>query len=293
MIVDAHTHRYPNEVISDPLSFGLKYNEKHWLELMEPQNQKRLQGWVSRESMIEDMDMAGVNQSALLGWYWENQETCLLHNDWCAEWISTDPERFIGFVSLHPEFQNPVEQLERYKDLGFVGIGECHPWLQGTSIQNANWIKGMEFAAENGWPVTFHVTEPVGHNYPGRVPTPVEDFLWSTRESPELKIILAHVGGLFPFYEINPKVRPELKNVYYDLAASTLLYDNTIYRKLIEVVGVEKIIWGTDYPLRILPATQKKPDFISFKKLILEEAKLTEQESAAIFGENFLSLLPC
>ena len=76
MIVDAHTHRYPNEVISDPLSFGLKYNEKHWLELMEPQNQKRLQGWVSRESMIEDMDMAGVNQSALLGWYWENQETC-------------------------------------------------------------------------------------------------------------------------------------------------------------------------------------------------------------------------
>ena len=44
----------------------------------------------------------------------------------------------------------------------------------------------MEFAAENGWPVTFHVTEPVGHNYPGRVPTPFEDFLWLTREIPEL-----------------------------------------------------------------------------------------------------------
>ena len=293
MIVDAHTHRYPEEVLEDPQSFAQLHEEWHWLELVSPENKKSLQGWSTREKMIADMDKSEVKRAVLLGWYWENPETCELQNQWCSQWISRDPERFIGFFSLHPELQNPIESLKRSMDLGFLGIGECHPWLQGASIQNENWMKCMEFAAAEGWPVSFHVTEPVGHDYPGRVQTPFEEFLWLARQLPELKIILAHAGGLFPFYELNPKIRPELKNVHYDLAACPLLYDPEIYRKLIDVVGVEKILWGTDYPLRIFPARQKEPDFITFKNLVLEEAELSESERDAIFGNNLLALLPC
>ena len=293
MIVDAHTHRYPEEVLEDPQSFAQLHKEWHWLELVSSDNKKSLQGWSSREKMIADMDKSEVERAVLLGWYWENPETCELQNQWCSQWIARDPDRFIGFFSLHPELQNPIESLKRSMDLGFLGIGECHPWLQGASMQNENWMKCMEFAASEGWPVTFHVTEPVGHDYPGRVQTPFEEFLWLARQLPELKIILAHAGGLFPFYELNPKIRPVLKNVHYDLAACPLLYDPEIYRKLIDVVGVEKILWGTDYPLRIFPARQKEPDFISFKNLVLEEAELSESERDAIFGNNLLALLPC
>lgn len=293
MIVDAHTHRYPEEVLEDPQSFAQLHKEWHWLELVSSDNKKSLQGWSSREKMIADMDKSEVERAVLLGWYWENPETCELQNQWCSQWIARDPDRFIGFFSLHPELQNPIESLKRSMDLGFLGIGECHPWLQGASMQNENWMKCMEFAAAEGWPVTFHVTEPVGHDYPGRVQTPFEEFLWLARQLPELKIILAHAGGLFPFYELNPKIRPELKNVHYDLAACPLLYDPEIYRKLIDVVGVEKILWGTDYPLRIFPARQKEPDFITFKNLVLEEAELSESERDAIFGNNLLALLPC
>ena len=293
MIVDAHTHRYPEEVLEDPQSFAQLHKEWHWLELVSSDNKKSLQGWSSREKMIADMDKSEVERAVLLGWYWENPETCELQNQWCSQWIARDPDRFIGFFSLHPELQNPIESLKRSMDLGFLGIGECHPWLQGASMQNENWMKCMEFAAAEGWPVSFHVTEPVGHDYPGRVQTPFEEFLWLARQLPELKIILAHAGGLFPFYELNPKIRPELKNVHYDLAACPLLYDPEIYRKLIDVVGVEKILWGTDYPLRIFPARQKEPDFITFKNLVLEEAELSESERDAIFGNNLLALLPC
>ena len=293
MIVDAHTHRYPEEILGNPESFAQLQKEWHWLELVSPENKNSLQGWSTRKKMIADMDKSEVGHAVLLGWYWENPETCELQNQWCSQWIARDPDRFIGFFSLHPELQNSVESLKRSKDLGFLGIGECHPWLQGASIQNENWMKCMEFAAAEGWPVTFHVTEPVGHDYPGRVQTPFEEFLWLARQLPELKIILAHAGGLFPFYELNPKIRPELKNVHYDLAACPLLYDPEIYRKLIEVVGVEKILWGTDYPLRIFPATQKEPDFITFKNFVLKEAELSESERDAIFGNNLLALLPC
>lgn len=293
MIIDCHTHRYPEEVIRDPVSFAKSLNEDHWLSLVKPDKGKSLQGWASGMTMIEDMQQAGINKSVLLGWYWENPDTCILQNNWCAKWILENPNKFFGFVSLHPKTPNPLDELKKRQDQGFLGIGECHPWAQGASPKNTNWIKCMQFASDNGWPVTYHVTEPVGHEYAGRIPTPFEDFLWLVREFPELKIILAHAGGLFPFYELNPKIKTELKNVYYDLAACPLIYVPSLYRKLIEVVGPEKILWGTDYPLRIFPKGQKKPDFLTFKNLVENEAKLNNSEKEAIFGKNLLSLLPC
>ena len=293
MIIDAHTHRYADEVLSDPTTFAKKLGEYHWLALTTPHEKKSLQGWISGEKMIEDKQNAGVNKCVLLGWYWENPETFILQNNWCAEWISQNPNEFLGFVTLHPKISNPLDELKKRRDQGFHGIGECHPWVQGESLKNLNWIKCMEFASDTGWPVTYHVTEPVGHEYPGRIPTPFEDLLWLAREFPDLKIILAHAGGLFPFYELNPKIRPELKNVYYDLAACPLLYEASLYRKLIEIVGPEKILWGTDYPLRIFPKTQREPDFSTFKDFVESEAKLNDSEREAIFGKNLLSLLPC
>ena len=292
-IIDAHTHRYPEEVSLDPSSFARRQKEDLWLELVKPSDRKSLQGWSSGEKMISDMLVAKVERAVLQGWYWQNPSTCKMQNDWCAEWISQDPEKFIGFVSIHSELERPLDELKKRHDQGFLGIGECHPWAQGSNIRTEKWMKQMEFACQAKWPVTFHVTEPVGHDYPGKVPTPFEDFLWLAQKLPELQIILAHAGGLFPFYELNPQIRPLFKNFYYDLAACPLLDEPTLYKKLIEVVVHEKILWGTDYPLRIFPSSQKVPDFLTFKTLLIEEAHLTESEECAIFGQNLISLLPC
>jgi predicted TIM-barrel fold metal-dependent hydrolase len=241
--------------------------------------------------MIEDMDCAGVDRCALLAWYWEKPETCRLHNDWNARWIEEDPDRFYAFAAIHPEMNDPMEELQIRHDQGFSGIGECHPMAQGFSMRDPSWLACMEFASEKGWPVNFHVTEPVGHDHPGRIPTPLDDFLWLARQFPELKIILAHAGGLFPFFELNPRLKPELANVYYDLAACPLLYEPSLYRLLLDTVGHEKIIWGSDYPLRIFPRKLKTPDFLTFRNELVENAKLSEIEHKAIFGLTFLSLL--
>ena len=292
-MIDSHTHRYPPDVYSNPGKFAQKHGESHWLELVDPSKGSNLQGWASRQKMITDMDTASINQAVLLGWYWENPETCIQHNDWHAQWIKEDPGRFYAFASIHPSMPEPVEELKKRLNQGFVGIGECHHGVQGFTMKNPCWIKCVEFACENGWPINFHVTEPVGHDYPGRTATPFEDFLWLAREYPKLKIILSHAGGLFPFYELNPRIQKELNNVYYDLAACPLLYDSRLYRKLIDVVGYKKILWGTDYPLRIYPKIQSSPDFSTFRNEILSVANLNENEEEAIFHQNILSLLPC
>jgi predicted TIM-barrel fold metal-dependent hydrolase len=115
-------------------------------------------------------------------------------------------------------------------------------------------------------PLCLHVSEPVGHVYPGKSTTPLEDYYWLATEYPELKLILAHWGGLLPFYELMNElmkgVRKQLKNVYYDTAATPLLYRQEMYRAVVSVVGPKKILYGSDYPLLIYPSQEKEPSFI-------------------------------
>jgi predicted TIM-barrel fold metal-dependent hydrolase len=63
------------------------------------------------------------------------------------------------------------------------------------------------------------------------------------------------MGGLFEnlddaLYEMaNKSDSNALQNVYFDTAASPYLYDQDVYRVACEVVGSEKILFGSDYPL--------------------------------------------
>ena len=92
------------------------------------------------------MNSASINQAVLLGWYWENPDTCIQHNDWHHKWIKEDPERFYAFASIHTAMSNPVEELKKRLDQGFAGIGECHPGVQGFAIKSPSLIKCLEFA---------------------------------------------------------------------------------------------------------------------------------------------------
>ena len=81
MIIDAHTHRYPDDVIANPSAFAQSANEVGWLNMISPQDRPSLQGWADRKTMLADMDAAGIDQCVLLGWYWENYQTCIKAND--------------------------------------------------------------------------------------------------------------------------------------------------------------------------------------------------------------------
>ena len=104
--------------------------------------------------MLAQMNTDGgpCNSSGLvLG---EPQDLCFT-NDWHAKWIREDPQNFIGFASIHPSIKNPLDELKRRQDQGFSGIGECHPWVQGSTLRNPIWMQCMHFADNAGWPVTF------------------------------------------------------------------------------------------------------------------------------------------
>jgi predicted TIM-barrel fold metal-dependent hydrolase len=290
-VIDCHTHAYPQEVADRPRAWAEARGEHHWADLVAPRGAQSIQGWSDRASMIAHMDAAGVHRAILLGWYWEREPTCRWHNEWIAEWVRAAPDRFIGFAAIHPS-GDVVDQLETAKSLGLRGVGELHPGVQKFDAQSRGWKTLADWCTAEGWPVNLHVTETVGHDHPGRVPTPLDDFLRMAEGHPEVTLILAHFGGGLPFYEQNPKVRQRLGNVYYDCAAAPLLYDRGTLARILDVVGPGKVLFGSDYPLRLYPKTQSKPGMTRFLGEVRDAlADASPEAQAAVLGATCRSLL--
>ena len=46
-----------------------------------------------------------------------------------------------------------------------------------------------------------------------------------------------------------PEVKQAMNNVFFDTAASPFLYSPQVYNHVIQLVGGDKIVFGSDYPL--------------------------------------------
>ena len=165
------------------------------------------------------------------------------------------------------------------------------PTAQGFSLRDRSWLEICELAVERQVPITLHVTEPVGHLYPGRVETPLEDYVWLGEQFPALRLVLAHWGGGLPFFCLNRRVRRALAHARFDTAASPLLYDPQVWTTVVNLIGAERILFGTDYPLRLRPRQTGGP---SIKTLVDEvhAAALGAAATRAILGDNARAWLP-
>lgn len=287
-IIDSHTHRYPREVIEDPVSWGEARGESYWASVVSPGG---VQGWADRDRMLRDMDAAGVEKAVLQGWYWEHQSTCDEQNRWHARWIQEDPDRFIALASIQPrDGQKAVDGFREALDSGCVGIGELHPWVQGWPLDCVTWEQIAAICEEGSLPVCFHTTEAVGRNYKGYVGTPMSEYFALIRRHPNLKMIFAHWGGGMPFFALNKWASKAMSNIWYDTSASPLVYSSRIWRCVVDMAGSGRILFGTDYPLLFHPSQSREP---SFSCLVDEAVENLPKESLdAVMRENALALFP-
>jgi predicted TIM-barrel fold metal-dependent hydrolase len=148
----------------------------------------------------------------------------------------------------------------------------------------------VELAIELDIPLCLHGAEPVGHDYPGRADTPLRDYVWLAGQYPDLKLILAHLGGLLPFYELNQAIKKIMQNVYFDTAAVPLLYQPQVYKLVTEVVGADRILFGSDYPLLLYPRQTRVPEFARLLAEI-KNSGLSQAELSLLLGKNIEQLL--
>ena len=128
-------------------------------------------------------------------------------------------------------------------------MGEIRPDLLPSERMVETIRPIAEFCVQNNLILLTHASEPVGHQYVGKgKATP--DLTYSLVTAfPNLKLVCAHWGGGLPFYALMPEVKDALKNVWFDTAASPFLYKRQIYGQVAGLVGEDRILFGSDYPL--------------------------------------------
>jgi len=245
MIVDFHTHILPPQ-IKENRSYYINHDPCFAVLYSDPKAKI-----ATVDELISSMDKFGVDVSVILNIGWTTHKLCSETNDYILESISRYPKRLIGFCSI--PIQSPeaaYKEIERCVNGGIIGIGELRPdtqLLNNSSKQLINAI--VDIIHKHNLFLLFHTSEPVGHTYPGKGSVTPEVLYPFIVANPNLKIICSHWGGGLPFYVLMPEVREALTNVYFDTAASPLLYHSQIYQQVIQLIGADKILFGSDYPL--------------------------------------------
>ncbi|MCX8011798.1 MAG: amidohydrolase family protein [Desulfobacterota bacterium] len=245
MLIDAHTHVFPptmqnhrHELILRDKSFRLLYqNEKAKL--------------VGAEEVITMLDDRSIDRAVIFGFPWQDLELCRQGNNYVLESITRFPDRLIGFITLPWQGTDEViQECERGIKFGARGVGELAQYHQP---QNQDIFQSIgpiaKFLEEKKLPLLLHVNEPVGHNYPGKIDIEFKTLQTFISVHQELTLILAHWGGGFFFYELMPEIKKITSNVFYDTAASPLLYHHQIYEIALKIIGEERILFGSDFPL--------------------------------------------
>lgn len=286
-VIDSHVHLYPSELNAAPAAWAATRGEPHWANLCTRRRKDGhpVQGFPSVDDLLREMDRAGVERAVLLGWYWEQPETCVWQNRFYGRCVQEHPGRLIAFATLHPGAGHwpTLGEMHRARDEGLVGIGELSPHSQGYGVDDPVLREVLTLAADWKMPVNLHVTDPATARYPGRVETPPDDFVRLAKEFPSTNFILAHWGGLLPLRD--PEAR-ELSNLYYDTAASPLLYERDIWGRFAAALPPGRVLFGSDYPLNVYPQLGAEPEMT---RLIAEARQAGAGEP--ILRENTLRLL--
>ena len=277
MIIDFHTHIFPADI---------RNNRQHYVEsepafkLLYSSPKAKMAG---AQDLVNAMDDGGLDKAVVFGFPWQSADIFQHHNDYVLEAVGRYPDRLIGFGCFDPLHSIAPQEAQRCLDSGLSGIGELAFYQSGFDDDALDRLEPtMRICCAKDVPLMIHTNEPVGHVYPGKTPNTLAQIYHMAKKFGENKIVLAHWGGGIFFYHLLKKeVRAVLKNVYYDTAASPFLYDIRIYPLAIRLAGLEKILFGSDYPL--IPTARYRKEF--------EQAGLTQHEINSISGLNAARLL--
>lgn len=279
-ITDSHTHMFQAQVRDDPSIVG---EEEAAFQVMFGHGRSRM---TSPETMLSEMDAAGVDVAVLCAFPWMTLERCRENNDYLLEVAAARPGRFIPLAVTNPGLgKDAVHEARRCLEAGARGLGELHAQPQRFDPADREVMAPLvDLVREFDVPLMIHVNEPVGHDYPGKGPVTPGSIYRFVLGSPGAKIILPHWGGGLPFYELMPEVAEACANVYYDSAASPFLYRSDIYRLAAAAAGAHKILFATDYPL--LPYDRTLADARAGVGDASLQVDILGRNAARLFGVN-------
>jgi predicted TIM-barrel fold metal-dependent hydrolase len=242
-------------------------------------------------------------------------------NDRVAEAVAANPDRFDGFVNLPtPDPEGAAAELRRgVAELNFRA-GFMFGRVGSRNVDHPDFDHLWATAAELNTPIYLHPAEPpsaVKDAYYSGLGDDMADFMFSAGaigwhyetgiqlmrlvygrvfdRYPTLQVIVGHWGEVVLFYMERMKLldgvmRPALDRPLEDYLRQNVsytpsgMYSSRYLSWMIDLVGVDRIMFSTDYPYIPTVGGGASRDFLAKSTL------LTEQERAQIAHGNWEKL---
>lgn len=282
-LIDAHAHLWlRQDTVVDGLPIRTLENGRSLFmgEVRQMLPPFMTDGVNSAEVFLSNMDYAQVSAAVITQEFIDG-----FQNDYLQEVAARYPERF--FVCGMCEFRKPgyLEQARKLVTRGFRGIKIPAQRLllkEGRVMLNCEEMMQMfKFMEEQGVLLSIDLAD--GDTQTGEMEEVIQ-------ECPQLKIAIGHFGMVTRPGWTNQVKLARHPNVRLESGGITWLFNDEFYpfkgairaiREAAELVGMKKLMWGSDYPRTITAITYRMSyDFVC------KSAELSDEEKALFLGEN-------
>ncbi len=255
-IIDFHTHPFLGKEsnICRHTDF-CKMNVEETLKIMDELNVSHFCGSVTRSGGLES------DESILAKMYQNNQDALELQRIYKG--------RYIPGFHVHPQFvKESCEEIEKMSKKGLRLIGEIVPYIDGWEDYSCKeFSEILDVAEQYDMVVSFHSMG--------------EDAMdCMVKQHPKLKLVAAHPGEYAALLRHIERSKFS-ENYYIDLSGYGIFRYGAL-RRLIDEVGIDRILFGSDYP------TCSVGMYVGG---VLLDRTITDTEKEKIFSLNVKKLL--
>ena len=230
MVIDFHTHTFPDKIAEKSISF------------LERKGGIKAVCSATRDTLVQVMNSGGADVSVVLPVATSPKQERTI-NSLSAEINGKDNVFYFG--AIHPDCENVEDTLDFIKASGLRGI-KLHPDYQGVYFDDARYVKIMAEAAKRGLYIVTHSGVDIA--YPDDIhctPEMVLNVLERLDGIINGKLILAHMGSYGAPEEVLLKLCG--RDVFMDTAAVLDLYPEKC-AGIIKKHGADRILFATDSP---------------------------------------------
>ncbi len=241
--IDAHTHIFaPWQVANRE---ALCTNDSTFAELYADPKATL----ATDHELLAAMREAELDRAVAAGFAFTHERDIAGQNEYLLHVAKTN-SRIIPLATVNPGIVGWELAARNALANGARGFGELRPGNQGWDPLGPAGQALCKLAKASDGVLLWHVSEPVGHQYAGkRGGISAPELAQLATMFPGVRMIAAHMGGGLSFFLYMPEVREALRDVYFDTAASSLLYDERSVAQLVAVAGHGRVLFGSDYPL--------------------------------------------
>ena len=193
----------------------------------------------SISDMCADMERAGISRFA--GTVLNKDDTgisgIISSNQRALELWDTLGEKYIPGFHIHPDFLDESErEIKLARERGVRLIGELVQYMHGYRFDHPKMHELLDCLDGGDEVISLHSADP-----------DIADMEALAKYRPDKTFVFAHPGDLNRLPK-HIEVMKRRENVYLDLSG-TGLFRYGMLKQLVDSVGAERIIFGTDYPI--------------------------------------------